>query len=241
MLRHAALATLAPITLVTLATGSARAQAPGASYAQPPGEAPVAPIAPVAPVAAVDPMAHRFAIGVGLGGFAVAPEDAPEGSETEFKIAELALRFRATRRLELFVAFTGGRQVLEDDQEGPLATDMVTLGARVRFRPEQAWNWFVLAGFGSTLIADRDTPEELRGDLRRGHAMLGVGVERRWRHFAVQAELRGIGIAPHDDEAMATPPPRPTTMPIPENEPPIDSGADKLSGGQLTIGASYYF
>ncbi len=217
--------------------GTAAAQAPGdysPDYAtaptQAPGEVAPAPVVVATPHnAEINPMANRFAIGLNFGGFSIAPEDAPEGNETEFRIAELAVRFRATRRLEFFIAFTGGRQVLEDDTDGDLAYDMVTLGARLRFMPDRRWNWFLLAGFGSTLIAPHDTPEALRDDLRRGHAMFGVGVERRFRHLAIEAELRGISVEERDEMDVV-----------------LDGRGDAMSsgelgGGQFTLGASYYF
>ncbi|MBA3821406.1 MAG: hypothetical protein H0X17_21160 [Deltaproteobacteria bacterium] len=182
-------------------------------------------------------MARRWAIGVGLGGFAVAPAGAPDGAETEFRMAELAVRFRATRRFELFLAFSGGRQVLENDEDGELATDLVTLGARFRFMPGQRWNWFLMAGFGSTLIAHHQTPAEQRDELRRPHTMLGVGLERRWDRFALQAEARMLSVG--ESETMSTI--------EPDVGPGYDPGygsamaTDELSGGQLTLGASIYF
>jgi hypothetical protein len=219
---------------VMLATATASAQAPGESYAQPPSQ--TAPVVVAPAPHEIEPMRHRFAVNLNVGGFSVAPEDAPEGSETSFNIAELALRFRATRRLEIFLAFTGGRQVLEDDMEGDLATDMVTLGVRFNFRPEHRWNWYLMAGFGSTLIAHHETPEELRDDLRRGHGMFGIGVERRWHRFALQAELRGVGIEEREDAYTI--------------QPEIVDGSgttadamstEELGGGQFTLGASFYF
>ena len=211
------------------------AQAPGSYYAQPPGEtAPVAAPVVVVPARQVEPMADRFAVNLNLGAFSVAPEDAPEGSETNFSLAELQLRFRATRRLEILLAFAGGREQLENDEEGDLAMDQVTLGLRFNFRPAHHWNWYLMAGFGSTLIAPHDTPEEFRDDLRRNHAVFGIGVEHRWRHFSLSAELRGVAVEEREDMYETL---------------PVDSGYDsaslmdgrELGGGQFTIGGSYYF
>jgi hypothetical protein len=224
--------------LVMLGTSAAYAQAPGSYYAQPPGEtAPVPAPVYVQPAHEVEPMADRFAINLNLGGFSVAPEDADEGSETNFNIAELQLRFRATRRLEIFLAFAGGRQQLEDDQEGDLAMDQVTLGLRFNFRPTHHWNWYLMAGFGSTLIAPHDTPEEFRDDMRRSHGVFGIGLEHRWQHFALSAELRGVSVEERDD--------------MYETQPVVDGGprgetaslmdGRELGGGQFTIGGSYYF
>src|SRR5688572_19616095 len=240
MTRH-----LLALALVPLATPSiASAQAPGETYyAQPPSRtAPVAPPVVVVP-ARRDPMAHRWAIGLSLGGMGIAPEDAAEDSETNFGIAELNVRFRATRRLEIFLAFAGGRETVEDEygdeQEGELAMDQVTLGVRFNFRPAHRWNWYLMAGIGSTLIAHHETPEEVRDDLRRPHGMFGVGLERRWRQFALQAELRGISVG--ENEEMAE------TLPVDGGSTRDPGGVDfamsneELGGGQFTLGASFYF
>src|SRR6188472_1450006 len=96
---------LAAASFVLLPT-LAFAQAPGESY-QTQGPSQVQPVVVAAPANEVEPMADRFAVNVNVGGFSVAPEDAPEGSETKFSLAELQLRFRATRRLEILLAFAG--------------------------------------------------------------------------------------------------------------------------------------
>ena len=221
-------------------SATAHAQAPGETYyAQPPSEtAPVAPVV-VAP-SHRNPMAHRWAIGLQIGGMGISQEDAPE--DTSFATGEINVRFRATRRLEIFLAFTGGRQQIDtadgEDREGDLAMDQVTLGARFNFRPAHRWNWYLMAGIGSTLIAHHETPEEVRDDLRRPHGMFGIGLERRWTHFALQAELRGISVGEHEDGAM--------TLPA-DGAPRDPGGADfamsneELGGGQFTLGASFYF
>jgi len=231
----------AALAFVMLGTTAAYAQAPGESYyAQPPGQTAPAPIV-VQPAREIEPMADRFAVNLNIGGFSVAPEEAEEGSETHFNIAELQLRFRATRRLEIFLAFAGGRQHIDDEDggtEGDLAMDQVTLGLRFNFRPAHHWNWYLMAGFGSTLIAPHDTPEEFRDDMRRGHGMFGIGLEHRWQHFALSAELRGVSVEEREDMFE--------TQPVtdgPRGEPPPASLMDgrELGGGQFTIGGSYYF
>jgi hypothetical protein len=236
--------TLAPLLLAGLA-GSAHAQAPG-DVAPAPYYAP-APVAPYAPPAAPPAIAHRWAIGLSLGGYEVAPDGAAEGTQTQFRIAELALRYRASRRVELELGVSGGREVLADQTDGELATGSVTLAMRYRFRPEQRWNWFVMAGLGGTVIAPHQSTEAEREGATRPLGMLGVGVERRFRRFALQAELRGVGIGPRADameeipvaDGGGAPPP---TMPVPRL--PAGSAAthaEELGGGMFTIGASYYF
>jgi hypothetical protein len=183
----------------------------------------------------INPLARRLAVGLSLRSMSVMPADAPEGSETDFHGAEVDVRYRITRRWEITLAFGGGRQVLDDGEaQGELATDSVTLGVRFRFMPERKWNWFLSAGLGRTIIAQHDSTKEEREALARPHGVLGVGLERRWRAFALQAEIRGISIGPRDE--MEVEPARPgggsgTTKPA-----DVD-----LGGGVFTLGASYYF
>jgi hypothetical protein len=222
---------LLALSSLVLVPTLAFAQAPGSYYAQPPSEtSPVEPVI-VQPVREIEPMANRFAVNVNVGGFSIAPEDAEEGQETDFSIAELQLRFRATRRLEVFLAFAGGRQQLDNDEEGELAMDQVTLGLRFNFRPEHHWNWYLMGGFGSTLIAPHDTPDEARDDMRRGHAVFGIGLEHRWQSFALSAELRGVAVA--EDEEMVR------TQPVRFDGNLMDGR--ELGGGQFTLGGSFYF
>lgn len=197
------------------------------AFAQAPGEVAPAPYQPtyVAPVVApppgIDPLAKRWAISLSLAGTSVEPDDAPQGSETTFSGGELAIRYRASRRFELFANFGGGRQVVED-MEGDLAMSNVLLGARYRFLPTQKWNWFLMAGFGGMVIAPRTSTEEEREGLSRGVGMFGLGVERRWSQFALQAELRAMGIGPRENVQG-------------------DVMDDELSGSTFTFGVNYYF
>jgi len=224
-----------------LAATAAHAQAPGEMA---PGQAPVVAPAPQ-PVVVVPAresvMANRWAVGLSFGGLGVAPEE-NQDDKTNFNIGELSLRYRVTRHLELELAVGGGRQQLDNDTEGQLEASTGLLGARWRFLPEHKWNWFVMAGIGGTSIADHDASSVERDAQSRGMFALGAGVERRFRHFALQAELRAIGMGPRDNPDVepaagvmtgtapaATPPPAPMAT------------SDNLSGGTFTIGASYYF
>lgn len=219
-------------------------------YAQPPGPAPANPCT----TAAVPVMARRWSIGLSIGQLGLSPEEAPEGTEAEFRIAELAIRYRASRRLELELAMSGGREVLADNLEGDLATGSVTLALRYRFRPEQRWSWWVMGGLGGTVVAPYQSTEAEREGATRPLGMVGIGVERRFRRFALQAELRGMGVGPRED-AMGgddvpvtggggtggggtggTPPP---TGRLPASF--ATTHAEELGGGMFTLGASYYF
>ena len=240
------------------------AQPPQRQYAQPPQYAPPqyapapAPAAAPAPVgwqcgygaSAVPVMARRWAIGLSFGGMGVAPDGAPEGTEAQFRVGEISLRYRASRRIELALALSGGRQVLEDDVEGDLATGTVMLALRYRFMPEHRWNWFVTGGLGGTVVAPHTSDADQREAAQRPLGMLGVGLERRFRRFALQAELRMVGLGQRNDATGDVPvavdggaaPTMPGVLPVPRL--PASSAAvyaETLNGGMATLGASYYF
>lgn len=196
-------------------------------------------------------MANRWAVGLSIGQMGLAPDSQPD-NKTTFGVGELALRFRATPHLELELAVGGGREQLPDNQQGDREVSTVALAARYRFRTEAAWNWFVMGGLGGAAVTRHDATKQERDDATQPMAMLGVGIERRFRHFALQAEVHAIGVSEKDrsNDVMAVPPPAPlpgmagsqggksttnvpTTVPLSPNE--------KQSGGALSIGLSYYF
>jgi hypothetical protein len=192
-------------------------------------------------------MANRWAVGLSIGHMSLAPKDTPD-NKTEFGVGELSLRFRATLHLELELAVGGGRQTLSDGTQGDLEAHTGMLAARWRFAPEHRWNWWLMAGLGGMSVVQHDATNQQVNDGQRPMAEFGVGIERRFHHFALQAELRGIGVGPQNNSSatptMATPPgPSTSTSPASISTPPtmMSTPDDHLSGGQLTIGASYYF
>jgi opacity protein-like surface antigen len=189
-------------------------------------------------------MDNRWAVGLSLGSMSLAP-DGQTDSKTSFGVGELALRFRATPHLELELSAGGGREQRDDNQQGDLEVNTVALAARYRFNPDGAWNWFAMAGLGAASVTFHDATQQERDDATHPLAMLGVGVERRFHHFALQAELRAIGIGEkhHSDPAMDPPPPAAdaTAMATTVTPPTTSSPDQKQSGGALTIGLSYYF
>jgi hypothetical protein len=189
-------------------------------------------------------MANRWALGFSLGSMSLAPDAAPD-DKTAFAVGELALRFRATPHIELELTVGGGRERTPDNQDGDLAVSTGLLAARYRFRPEAAWNWFVMGGFGGAAVTRHDATDQERHDATQPLGMLGVGVERRFRHFAIQAEARAIGIGnkPRDETMPASAPAAsgaidPTAMSTTAAPPAID---EKRAGGSLSVGLSYYF
>lgn len=221
--RFAALA-LAPLFIAA----TAHAQAPGEwtpppagpSYAAPPPAAPVV-VAPAGPR-----FPQKFSIGLNVGGTDVTPEGY-EDQSAQFSTAQLALRYRITRHLELELSFHGGRQQLADGYEGDLAMAGGTLAARYRFRVDQPLNWWVMGGFGATTIARHDASDAELDAAQRGHGTLGLGVEYRFNRFGIQAEGRATGYAQTETEQMAV----------------RDYGQEMpgLSGGTFTLGGSFYF
>jgi hypothetical protein len=230
-------------------TATAYAQAPGEVTPQPYYEPqPTAPVVTDPCSGGRDVMAHRFAVGLNLGGMSIATEETEEGNETNFRTAELSIRYRATPRFEIELLLSGGRQVLEDDTDGDLAMGAGTLAARYRFRPHRAWNWWLMGGLGATTIERHDSTKDQRDDASRPHLAFGVGLERRFRRLALHAEIRMMAIGPRaDSEEMDVAVPPATDdgsqpQPLPPIEPTNDvRRAEELSAGQFTVGASFYF
>jgi hypothetical protein len=181
-------------------------------------------------------MQNRFAVGFSLGSMGLAPKDLPD-DQTAFIVGELAFRFRVTRHFELELSGGGGREHTKDGMEGDLEVKQVMLAARWRFMPESKWNLFLTGGLGGASIARHDATEQERKDATQPMGMLGVGIERRFRHLALQAELRAIGMgkAQKDDQMTDAP----TAMAVTTTDP--NSADIQRNGGSLTIGLSYYF
>jgi hypothetical protein len=224
-------------------TATALAQTPGDTYGDASGApgmvSPQPTLIVTAPVRNV--MANRWAVGLSVGGFSVSPDSAPD-QQTQFNIGELALRFRATPHLELEVAVGGGSEKLSDGSQGDTQVSMGALALRYRFAIESDWNWWILGGLGEALIDSKYVTDGMQLDAdTRPLAELGIGLEHRWDHFALQAELKAVGMGERKGYANTK------AVPVDASGAP-SSGAigtttspDTQSGGALTIGASYYF
>jgi len=240
-MRHAlaSLASLAaPLAAVSLAAAPAAAQPSSPAFA-PPGacgcETP-------APAAAAAPELPRWAIGLRLTSLAVHPKDAGADSQTRFGGGGIELRYRLAPAWELAAAAEGGREQLADGTQGDLAIAFDTLTVRYHPWPYAGWDLYGIAGVGAAAIRPADA--QASSDDVRGAGELGVGVEHRFGHLGIGAELRAIGLAaPKATTASgggATMPPVSTTGTPP---PPVPAGpADaSLSGGALTLSAAYHF
>lgn len=204
-----------------------------ASIAEPPVVTEAGPAAPCAdcrePV-----MANRWSIGVSVGSLSLVPRGSHD-NRADFLVGEAELRLRATPHLEFEVASAGGQDPNDDAHPNYFRVNAVTLAARYRFMPEATWNWFVTGGVGGASIAVHDATDQERRDAIQALGMFGIGVERRFDHLALQAELRGIALGKRtttttaDTSGMTT-----SAMSTTTTEP-------ARVGGSLSIGVSYYF
>jgi opacity protein-like surface antigen len=226
------LSALAPLLLASTA------------YAQAPGEMPP-PLAQPVPLAPNDPwtvMANRFSVGFSIGQSTVTDN---MQNKTDFSIGELALRYRLRPEWEAELIVGGGGQKNADGTSGDLQLTDVTLGLRYRFRPAEQLNWFLAAGIGASAIASSSASSDDRDNATRGHVQFGGGIEYRFTHFALQAEVRltAMGQTKAENDAMSA---APTLSSAPSNvatpTPTATSTTnDNMTAGQVTVGASYYF
>lgn len=220
------------------------------AYAQAPGETPIEPdaapgVTPCASAVEVPVMANRWAVGLSVGSLSVAPKDTPD-NKTQFAIGELSIRFRATLHLELELAFAGGQQKLQDGSQGDLEVNSGLIGLRYRFMAERKWNWWLGAGLGGISMTPTGATDQQKQDAQRPMGSVAIGLERRWSQFALHAELRGFGVGQRQQDQPQTMPVATTGAPnggtsMPQSYPPPPSPSPDLSGGMLTVGASYYF
>jgi hypothetical protein len=214
-----------------LTSGTASAQVgPGAC------DCAVAP-APVVVVAPA-PRLPTWGIGLRATSLTLAPEGNPD-AETQYGGGGLQVRYRLAPRWQLELAFDHVTEQLENGEMGTRQLQSATLAAQYHFRPYHRWDWYAMVGLGGTANGDPEISDEEREASSVGHVALGVGLERRWTHLAIGAELRAVGIAPREegDEPLTTEPVRPTGMTVPTQE----IKGEGQSGGQLTIAATYYF
>lgn len=237
-----------PLVLASMfVAATAYAQAPGDYYGEGTGAPgmsdPVAPVAPVAPL-----RNQRWSVGLGIGSMSLAPHNAPE-QETEYGVGQLAIRYLATRHLEIELAFGGGTEKLEDGKQGEREVSQGVLALRYRFSPGRNWNWWVMAGMGSLAVTRHEATPQEHDAAEQSTLQFGAGLERRWSRFALQLELRAVGVKAHEVEEMpvtGTVEVDPTGMTkTPETPPPgtttTNDAGDGMKGGQVILSANYYF
>lgn len=190
---------------------------------------------------------RRIGVGLHVGGMSVHPEGAEgdDAATTDFGGGGLHVSYRIAPRWRVELRTDSLQEQLESGEPGDAQLGMVTLGAAFHLTPHRRWDWYLLAGFGGASDAREDATEAEVEASAMGVGYLGVGVERRWGRLGVAAELRALGLSPADDADDADAPPAMTDARGGTVPGVIDDGdgaaRDGLSGGQLTIGATYYF
>lgn len=221
------------------ATGLAATASTAAAQEGPPGAcACAAPAAPVLAVAAPDPL-PKWGVGLHATSLGLAAERTPD-DQTQYAGGGLQLRYRLTPRWQLELSLDHVREQLENGDEGDRQLDATTLSALYHFRPYARWDWYLLAGIGGMTDGDPEASDAVREASARGLIQAGVGVERRFRHLAIGAELRAVGLSPRQAAADDAPEAQPTGAPA-MTVPTSVIEEDGLSGGQLTIAGTYYF
>jgi hypothetical protein len=95
---------------------------------------------------------------------------------------------------------------------------------------------------GALTVASHDATDQDRKGLQQSTLQFGGGLERRWTHFAIELELRAVGVAPAkgaDGQPMAS-----TTFGDSTSQPPSGptmTPGDGWSGGEMVLSGNYYF
>lgn len=177
---------------------------------------------------------HRFGLGLRLGGASVATAD-PEQPE-DYSTLGLTARYRVSRRWEIELAVDHGQLDNGDGTMGPAEFSAGTISALLHLRPQARWDWYLLGGLGTSErrpYADSDWAEE------RSHLALGIGLERRFEHLVIGAELRGLAQPPAEEPVYYSQPEPASSSGIRD---PGPSGMATGSGAaQATLHATWYF
>lgn len=235
-----------PVILASLLLAStAYAQAPGDYYGGDYGPSEEQLAAPsmvpvVAPVVVAAPSrVRRWSVGLGLGALELAPHSNANAT-TNFDIAQIYVRYRPWRRLEIELALGGGGETnYADGTYGHREVSSAVLSLRYRFNPQRRWNWWLMAGMGSLAVTRQGASDAELEAAYQSTLQFGAGVERRWRRFALQFEIRAVGVAPHETEQMQIAP----DIRVESTQPVAPSGhADNgMAGGQFVFSGNYYF
>lgn len=219
-----------PLLLATLAAPLLVSVAPAAAQSGPPGMCdcgvPVPAVVPVAPAQEAEPwQQQRWGLGLRVGSLGLAEGD----YEETYGTAGLAARYRMSRRWELELALEGGQQQLEDGSAGDRELSAGTLSVLLHLTPQSRWDWYLLAGLGSSerhLSGDPNPGDE------RGHLALGGGLEYRFDHLVLGVDVRVLAQEADTSEAIAA---SRVSSPGAKTE-QLDAG-----GGQVTLTGGWYF
>jgi hypothetical protein len=150
------------------------------------------------------------------------------GSEakSEYGGGGVAVSYRINRRWEIALAL----DMLDAPQGPDLHSTSIT--ARFHITPHRRWDWYALAGIGVLHEVPLEGSEQAEEDPGRGRFHAGIGLARRWQKWSLAAELHTVGVGPKEtSEAMSTAREAPTAM----------NSKDTLSGGELTLAATFFF
>jgi hypothetical protein len=171
-------------------------------------------------------LSNRLGVGLHAVSMAIVPHDDPDADPTELAGGGLQVRYRVSRRWELGLELATMRQ--HDDNGEPFGENIhvATVGAHFRMRPGRHLDWYFSGGLGGLHVGEHDDDEA----EERGRALGYIGLEYRWQHLALGAEVRAVGIAPAEETRGA----RMSTG---------DDDDDERGDGaaQATVGATYYF
>jgi hypothetical protein len=214
----------------------------------PPGACECPPPAPVAPmIAAPAPAAlPSWSIGLRLTSIGVHPANTDgENDQSNFGGGGVEVRYRLAPRWELGLSLESAREVLEDGNQGDREMRLSMLSARFHLDPYATWDIFFTGGVGGAAVVPADLRGDVPKDAVRAAGTLGAGIERRFGHFGLAAELRVLSVAPADasssdaSQPMATASATGTTTPPPPPSPATDDPGS--IGGAFSLTASYEF
>ncbi|MEZ4363072.1 MAG: hypothetical protein R3B48_22965 [Kofleriaceae bacterium] len=226
------------LTLASLffATGVvAVSPTPAAAQSGPPGQCECAPEPAPTPR---PPRWARYQIGVDLrvGSLGLGDPEAPD--HQQFATGGIAVRWRMSQRLELHGSLDHGSLAEQGDEpgnepgtEGPQVT-AVTASLRYHFRTDAPLGWYLHGGLGASSIesADRTVLES------RPHLAFGAGLQYRFDHVVLGAELSLLALGQREREASgAGVGASAVAAPAPGAD-PEDEG-----GGQFTLVAGWDF
>ena len=155
----------------------------------------------------LDPHDDDVAHGVGMGG------------------GGLFLRWRISELFGLELAFDGFGGKLGGFER---KTSSLGLTAQFHLTPGSRWDLYLLAGLAA--IHDEVNFRDVDGntmeqEFKETELRVGAGLEHRWRHFGLGAELAAVALARNDgDDALIG-----------------DAVPKESGGGQLSVLFTYYF
>jgi hypothetical protein len=171
-------------------------------------------------------LADEWGVGLRATGERVDPkDDGPNG--IGMGGGGLLVRWRISRRFGLELGVDGVTGKLADGAF-ERKTSSAQLAATFHLTPGSRWDFYLLLGVGGA--TDRVTfvdasGAEMEQEFKETVLRLGGGLEYRWEHLGIGAEVAAVGMARNDSDAA-----------LAGDAVPRESG-----GGQWSVVATYYF